>query len=185
MRQQTLAPKKLVPYLKEMYLELTTQRFKASQVQDQRQIATKGRNIWIRESKNPKWYSDLLQKYPRNRSHTRWKWKKKAKRGLVIKDSKIKRGHIENYLNQLISESPCYSKYAPDLIQIAKDRQEKNLKPVSEAEFLFWEVHRILLEDDEIIKQIEKTPQDLWVDIADFYQKNSRFPDWLAGKVPF
>lgn len=174
----------IIPYLLEMYYELLSERFSSKQIPDNRNFSCEGRNIWVAENSNPRWYRDLVRKYPRNRG-IKWPWKKKAQKSLVETDSLIKRSSIERILLRITSGKYSHSKYLRDLIEEAERRLKSSRSPLTEAEVIFCQLFHIVLVDKEIIELINQTPVELWDEVADYYKRNSSFPDWLIGSVPF
>lgn len=165
-------PESLVPYLKEMIMELEAYEFKACQIEDY----LSSKNKWVSGSKNPEWYSLLIRKYPKLRK--KWAWKKKASKKLRLADSIIKKVNIKEILVHLSKNRYSKSKYAPDLIQIAETRA-KNQDAITEVEFIFYEFFHILLKSNKQIVALSKIPKELWLEIADYYKKKGVFPDWI------
>ncbi len=166
------APQELVPYLKEMLHELQSQRFIANQVPDTRSVAIEGHNIWVAESHNPKWYSDLIRRYPKHRK----RWSKKWRR-VGNADSIIVRGDIEKLLCILIEKSMSSSKYAEDILEIAHKRFVSNKQPVSDVEIYFWECFKLVISIHEVMV-IEKIPKEFWELIAKHKLEHLQLPDW-------
>ncbi len=143
------ADKDLRPFLMEMYYELLSQRFVAIKVPDNRKSSMEGKFIWVAESHNPKWYSDFIRKYPKKRRSV-WRWKKKASKKLREADSRIVRKDIESLLKRLSCGEDVRSKYANDLIDIAKNRQITEENPLTELEEYLWQCHKIVLSDKDV-----------------------------------
>ncbi len=179
MARGKIAPSELVPYLKEMLVELQLYKFTACQCPDTRPNAMVDRNIWVIECSNPKWYSELIRKYPKKRTK-KWNWGRKAKRSLREADSKVTRTDLVRALSRLVSNKSTGSKYINDLIEIARVKSQRD--PVSETEEIFWVAFKIALRKEDV-GFVEKIPQDLWSSVAAHYKENGTFQDW--HRVPF
>ncbi len=176
MKRKIVAPKELIPYLNEMLYELQTQKFEAFQVPDTDKSAINGHNIWVAETHNPKWYSELIRKYPKKRN-TYWR---KSWRRVGNADSVIVRKDIERILTRLANEQSSTSIYADDLLEIAEDKLKKNEEPLTKAEIYFWECHKLLLDNEEI-KLVEKIPEEFWSLIATHLEKHKQLPKWVSN----
>jgi len=150
-REKYVAPENLRGFFADMLYELQTQRFKACQVPDIRPTALEGKNIWIIESRNPRWYSQLIRKYPKNR-FKKWKWQKKASKSLREADSRIVRRDIERILQKLSQGLPVSSIYLDDLLDIAKERLKCGEKCIADEEIYLWEVARVVITERELAK---------------------------------
>ena len=184
MKKTIKAPPELVVHIHEMIHELKLYTFKATQVPDTRPTAIEGHNIWVTEIKNPKWYSQLVRKYPKRRKkwkQRQWEWQRRSQ----YFDSLIVRKDILRTLHHLMGKGTV-SKYAVDLLEVARERYNSAEPMGTYVEFYFWNNYRIHLEPEEV-ELLENKTVVMWDVVAQYIQTNTAFPSWLTDDytVPF
>lgn len=75
-----------------------------------------GHKIRSVEKTNPEWYQELCSRYPRKRRNRSDKYT----------DSKIKRSKLKSVLSVLINKGFSRSYYSDDLLDLAKEKYEKD-----------------------------------------------------------
>lgn len=181
-KKVTKAPEELVPYLQDMLFELSAQKFSASQISDNKRNSIDGKNVWASATRNPKWYSELVRRYPKQRDRRNWS---KEWRRVGEADSVIKRGKIIVIIEKLMNGGIA-SKYADDIIEVARKKQSNGEKPELFSEYYFRTQHMIIL-PRHVAERIDIVDMRAWEEIAGHKKNLGVFPDWIEGvqEVPF
>lgn len=181
-KKVTKAPEELVPYLQDMLFELSAQKFSAFQVPDNKRSAIDGKNVWASATRNPKWYSELVRRYPKQRNRKRWN-KEWCRVGDA--DSVLHRGKVKIIIEKLMNGGSV-SKYADDILTIAEEKHRSKERAELFSEYYFRTTHNILL-PRVVAERIEKVDMRAWEEIAGHKKNLGVFPDWIEGvqEVPF